>query len=523
DDNANSANWAEVMAGQWLANTLQKLRNPDNGTTINLDNMLNATLRPYQQTGVQWLHFLTQLRLGACLADDMGLGKTIQVLSLLLMLSASTAKTKKPNILVAPASLLGNWASEAKKFAPSLKLLIAHPSFMASDELKTKPRNLADYDLVITSYGTLLRVEWFADTQWQLAIIDEAQAIKNHGTKQTKAVKTLKADSRIAMTGTPIENRLGDLWSLFDFINPGLLGTAKQFTDFTKSLSDQPHASFLPLRNLVRPYILRRLKTDKTIISDLPDKTELKAFCHLSKKQAVLYQDAVKELKEKLENTNDDSIERKGLVLSFIMRFKQICNHPSQWLGDNAWEQEDSGKLMRLREISEVIAEKQEKMLIFTQFKEIIPSLSTFMGNIFGRKGLVLHGETQVAKRKELVNQFQEDETIPFFILSLKAGGAGLNLTAASHVVHFDRWWNPAVENQATDRAFRIGQKRNVLVHKFICQGTIEDKIDQMIDNKKKQSEDFLGSGGEINLTTMSDKDLLNLVTLDLSAAMKEA
>jgi non-specific serine/threonine protein kinase len=353
-----------------------------------------------------------------------------------------------------------------------------------------------------------------------LVVLDEAQAIKNPAAKQTKAVKQLRADTRIALTGTPIENRLSDLWSIFDFINPGLLGSPTQFSSFVKGLADRPHSPYEPLRDLVRPYILRRMKTDKSIIADLPDKTEMKAFCSLSRKQAALYQQAVEELARQLEDV--DGMQRKGMVLAFLMRLKQICNHPSQWLGDGAWAEEDSGKLARLRDILEVIAARQEKALIFTQFKETTAPLAAFAGSLFGRAGLVLHGETEIKKRKERVRQFQEDENIPFFVLSLKAGGAGLNLTAASHVVHFDRWWNPAVENQATDRAFRIGQNKNVLVHKFICRGTVEDKIDQLIESKQQLAGDLLGGGSEMVLTEMKDEDLLKLVALDLSAATKE-
>ena len=520
---ASSVAWAEVAAGAWLEETLKNLRNPEGLAKIEAGKDLCATLRHYQQAGVQWLYLLTRLGLGACLADDMGLGKTIQVLALLLILARENGGKKKPSLLVAPASLLANWSAEAAKFTPSLKTLIAHPSTMLAKELKSfSAERLADVDLVITSYGTLLRLPWLAETSWRLAMLDEAQAIKNTGTKQTKAVKTLKAEARIALTGTPIENRLGDLWSIFDFVNPGLLGSAKKFSNFVKRLDDQPQHSYAPLRNLVRPYILRRLKTDKSIIADLPDKTEVKAFCPLTRKQATLYQQTIEDMVQQLELAKE-GITRKGVVLSFLMRFKQICNHPSQWLGDGDWGEEDSGKLGRLREIAEVIAAKQEKVLVFTQFKETTAPLAAFLGGVFGRQGLVLHGETQVAKRKDLVQKFQEDETVPFFVLSVKAGGAGLNLTAASHVIHFDRWWNPAVENQATDRAFRIGQKRNVLVHKFVCKGTIEDKIDQMIESKKKLAGDFLeGGDGEINLTEMNDKELLNLVALDLGAAMKE-
>jgi len=270
----------------------------------------------------------------------------------------------------------------------------------------------------------------------------------------------------------------------------------------------------------VRPYILRRLKTDKTVIADLPDKTEIKAFCQLSRKQAALYEQSVKELAEQLADA--EGIQRKGLVLSFLMRFKQICNHPSQWLGDGGWSEADSGKWTRLRDIAEVIAAKQEKVLVFTQFREVIDPLATFLQSVFGRPGLFLHGGTEVKNRKELVRRFQEDEAIGFFVLSLKAGGAGLNLTAASHVVHFDRWWNPAVENQATDRAFRIGQTKNVLVHKFVCRGTVEEKIDQLIESKQQLSKDLLEGGAELLLTEMKDDELLKLVALDINKALKE-
>jgi non-specific serine/threonine protein kinase len=513
--------WSCVVAGPWLAETLKGLRSPEELAKIDPGRELNGTLRPYQQVGVRWLHLLAALGLGACLADDMGLGKTIQVLSLLLVLRRGAKGKRQPSLLVAPASLLANWADEMARFAPGLKALIAHTSGLSAGELASlSPERLAQVDLVITSYGSLLRIPWLATTQWNLVVLDEAQAIKNPGAKQTHAAKKLVAKARIALTGTPIENRLGDLWSIFDFCNPGLLGSAKEFGSYTKSLADKPHNPYGPLRELVRPYILRRLKTDKTVISDLPDKTEVKAFCPLSRKQAALYQQAVKELAEQLKDA--EGIRRKGLVLSFLMRFKQICNHPSQWLGDGAWAEEDSGKWARLRELGEVIAAKQEKALVFTQFREVTAPLASFLGSVFGRPGLVLHGETEVKKRKDLVRRFQEDESVPFFVLSLKAGGSGLNLTAASHVVHFDRWWNPAVENQATDRAFRIGQTKNVLVHKFVCRGTVEEKIDALIESKKQLSKDLLEGGGEVNLTELGDDELLRLVALDLKSAMKE-
>jgi SNF2 family DNA or RNA helicase len=314
--------------------------------------------------------------------------------------------------------------------------------------------------IAFIGYGFLARLPSLAATPWQLAVLDEAQAIKNPAAKQTKTVKQLRAEARVALTGTPIENRLSDLWSIFDFINPGLLGSSQEFSSYVKRLADRPQNPYAPLRDLVRPYVLRRLKTDKTIIADLPDKTEVKTFCLLSRKQAALYQQAVDDLADQLESV--DGIKRKGIVLSFLMRLKQICNHPSQWLGDGAWAEEDSGKLTRLRDIAEVLCVRQEKALVFTQFKEMTAPLAAFLASVFGRRGLVLHGETEVKKRKDLVRQFQEDDRVPFFVLSVKAGGTGLNLTAASHVIHFDRWWNPAVENQATDRASERGGRSSI-------------------------------------------------------------
>jgi superfamily II DNA or RNA helicase len=514
--------WGHVNAGAWLAETLQAARSPERLAAVEPGAALKAELRPYQRVGVGWLSFLSRLGLGACLADDMGLGKTIQVLAFLLTLDR-TGEKRAPSLLVAPASLLANWAAEAERFAPSLRLLIAHPAFTEPERLKAiGPADLAGIDLVVTSYSSLLRLPWLAGTDWRLAILDEAQAIKNPAAKQTRAVKALRCQGRIALTGTPVENNLQDLWSIFDFINPGLLGGAKAFGGFVKALAAQEPASYAPLRRLTAPYILRRLKSDRSIIVDLPDKTEVKAFCSLTKAQAVLYQKTVAELQERLEQSGDD-MARRGLVLASLMRLKQICNHPAQWLGHQDYAPADSGKFARLGEIAETLASRQEKLLLFTQFTEIIPPLEQALAAVFGRPGVSLHGGTAVAKRKDLVKRFQDDERVPFFVLSLKAGGAGLNLTAASHVVHFDRWWNPAVENQATDRAFRIGQKRNVLVHKFVCRGTIEERIDQMIESKKQIALDVLsGSAGEINLTELGDGELMNLVRLDLDAAMKE-
>ncbi len=518
---AHDADWIGVSAGAWLGETLQQLRSPQGLAQVDPGPALKAQLRPYQEAGVRWLYLLHQLGLGACLADDMGLGKTIQVLALLLVLKERRVTTKRhvaarASLLVAPASLLANWAAEAARFAPDLRVVVAHPSIMGADGFKKlSAASLSDADLVITSYGSLLRAPALLETRWQVAVLDEAQAIKNPGAKQTRQTKKLLADTRIALTGTPVENRLSDLWSIFDFTHPGLLGSDQVFTAFTRRLTEQ--GQFAPLRQLVAPYILRRLKTDKTVIADLPDKTELDAWCHLSPAQAAQYQAAVDALAKTLQSA--DGMARKSAVLVALMRFKQICNHPSQWLGDNAWDPAASGKFARLRELAEVIAGKEEKLLVFTQFRETTEPLAAFLGSIFGRAGLVLHGGTPVAKRRALVSAFQEDPQIPFFVLSLKAGGAGLNLTAASHVIHFDRWWNPAVENQATDRAFRIGQKRNVLVHKFICRGTVEERINTLIAAKQELVNNVLEGGAELALTEMSDRELLDLVRLDISSA----
>jgi len=513
--------WSEVIAGPWLADILKGLRRPEGLAKVDPGNALHGALRPYQTVGVRWLYLIAKLGLGACLADDMGLGKTIQILALLLVLKREQPNRRRPALLVAPASLLANWAAEIERFAPSLRALTAHASAMSAADLKAfSAKRLDDVDLVITTYGSLLRTPWLTETPWSMAVLDEAQAIKNPGTKQAQAVKSLRALARFALTGTPVENRLGDLWSIFDFLNPGLLGSAREFAAMVKRLEARQHNPYAPLRDLVRPYILRRLKTDKSVIADLPDKTEITAYCHLTRQQAALYQQAVDELADALDNA--EGIQRRGIVLAYLMRFKQICNHPSQWLGDSAWNDEASGKYARLRELAGEIAARQEKALVFTQFREITAPLANFLGSVFGRAGLVLHGQTPVKQRQALVRQFQEEDGPPFFILSLKAGGTGLNLTAAAHVIHFDRWWNPAVENQATDRAFRIGQTKNVLVHKFVCQGTIEERIHAMIQEKKQLSVEVLEGGAELILTELSDAELLRLVALDLNSALKD-
>jgi len=536
--------WAGVKAGAWLEETLAELRGargPPLEAQADPGDALHTALRPYQREGVRWLWLLSRLGLGGCLADDMGLGKTVQVLALLLLLKRHRA-IPGPHLLVVPASLLANWKAEAERFAPSVRVLVAHPSATPRDELAALgPEALAGHDLVVVSYGSVHRFPWLAGASFGLVVLDEAQAIKNPAARQTRAVKALRSRVRLALTGTPVENRAGDLWSIFDFVNPGLLGSAKEFGAFLKRAAlrqaqgervEGPAPAgdgaarptpYGALRELVRPYILRRLKTDRTVIADLPDKTEVKAFCPLTKRQAALYQESVESLAREIANVNpDDRMRRRGLVLSYLLRLKQICNHPSQWLGDGAYAAAESGKFARLAEISEVVASRQEKALVFTQFREMTAPLARFLGDAFGRPGLVLSGETKIRERAELVRRFQEDEALPFFVLSLKAGGTGLNLTAATHVIHFDRWWNPAVENQATDRAFRIGQKKGVLVHKLVCRGTVEERIDAMLEDKRKLSRDLLEGGDEVRLTELDDRELLQLVSLDLRSAASD-
>jgi non-specific serine/threonine protein kinase len=473
---------------------------------------LRATLRPYQARGLDWLWFCARAGLGACLADDMGLGKTMQVLAVLLR-KQQELPGSPPSLLVVPASLIGNWQREAAHFAPTLRLHIAHRS--EGDTSAPTASQLAATDLVITTYGMVARLDWPATTRWGWIIIDEAQAIKNHAARQSKAVRKLQADARMALTGTPVENHLGDLWSLFDFINPGLLGSSSQFAAFVKQITRANASHYAPLRSLVAPYILRRLKTDKSIISDLPDKTEMKVFCGLTTAQAKLYQQSAHSLAKALETTT--GIERRGLVLAYLMRFKQICNHPDQLTKSGHYEPTHSAKFIRLAALCEEIASRGEKALVFTQFREMTDPLESCLSAVFGRRGLILHGGTAVKERQNMVQTFQRDDGPPFFVLSLKAGGTGLNLTAATHVIHFDRWWNPAVENQATDRAFRIGQQRNVLVHKFITSGTLEEKIDALITDKQDTADAILIGGKEKSLTEMNNAELLDFIRLDLT------
>ena len=521
-----AATWSLVTAGAGLRQLLEQIRQPDRASDCQPGRDLQATLRPYQVQGVRWLWLLSRLGLGACLADDMGLGKTIQVIDLLLQYKRVERDAAAPSLLIVPTTLLGNWRQELARFAPQLQVFFAHRSETAADELAEvakKPQSLAGFDLVITTYGLARRETWLAERQWSLVILDEAQAIKNATSAQTRSIKKLPARGRVVMTGTPVENHLGDLWSLFDFCSPGLLGSAAQFKKYVKQLNErQDSAAFAGLRRLVRPYILRRMKTDPQIIPDLPAKTEMRADCGLTKKQAALYERAVNELAERLDQDDAEGIARRGLVLASLMQLKQICNHPAQYLRSGKFAPADSGKFERLRALCQPIAERQEKALIFTQFQSLAEPLAEFLASVFGRGGLVLHGGTPAKRRPELVRQFQDEAGPPFFVISLKAGGSGLNLTAASHVIHFDRWWNPAVENQATDRAFRIGQKRNVLVHKFVCRGTVEERIDAMLASKQSIADKLLNQESEVQLTELSNDELLKFVSLDIGRATAE-
>ena len=499
-----------VSQGAWLQTVIGKLQNPALLPAVEPDDGFRATLREYQKKGLNWLHFLHSLQFGACLADDMGLGKTVQLLGFLNILHGDNAR--RASLLIIPASLIGNWVAEIERFCPSLAYNIAHPAVFSQDGVAEKQAaELDDLDLVITTYAMVQRYAWLQAYSWRYVILDEAQAIKNPGTRQTRAVKQLRADNRIILTGTPIENRLSDLWSLFDFLNPGLLGNQKEFAGFSKSLKDHPEG-FARLRNMIKPYVLRRMKTDKAIISDLPDKVEMKDYALLTKRQLVLYQRMLDGLKQSMEAS--EGIQRKGLILSALMKSKQLCNHPDQYTGAGGFDEHESGKFQTLRDICEIIYEKREKVLVFTQFKEMTAPLSAFLQTIFRRPGLVLHGSVPVAKRKGIVNEFQSDVYVPFMVLSLKAGGVGLNLTSANHVIHFDRWWTPAVENQATDRAFRIGQQKNVVVHKFITKGSIEEKIDRMLEDKKRLSAELIAGTGEEWITELDNDAVMALFKL---------
>ena len=522
-------NWSRVVAGEWLATTLAHLRRPEGLAAANPE-ALRTALRPYQAIGVRWLWFLSRLGLGACLADDMGLGKTIQMLGLLLLVKRGAASgparvqgadPRRPSLLVVPASLIANWQQEIRRFAPDLEVFVAHPSERPARELAALAlEDLDGADVVITTYAQVPRLPWLGDVEWTLLVLDEAQAIKNPAAKQARAVKRLRSRARVALTGTPIENRLGDLWSLFDFLNPGLLGSARAFTRVTRELAAGGDRHYGPLRTLVRPYILRRLKTDRGVITDLPDKTEMRAFCLLTRKQAVLYQQAVKELEHRLGTM--EGMERRGTILATLLRLKQICNHPSQWLGDGSYAPDQSGKFARLcrarRGAGPPAGEGARVHPVPRDDRPAVRAPRPGLRPGRSRAPRSDSGEGADGPRRAL----PDGRVLPFFVLSLQAGGTGLNLTAASQVIHFDRWWNPAVENQATDRAFRIGQQRNVVVHKFVCRGTVEERIDSLIEQKKGLAANLLAAGGDGLVTEMSDADVMRIVSLDLGSALAE-
>jgi SNF2 family DNA or RNA helicase len=488
-------------------------------------------LRPYQRRGLAWLRFLHQLGLGGVLADDMGLGKTVQLLALL----AADEPGAGPTLLVCPMSLVGNWRREAAKFVPDLPVHVHHgaerPRGQEFVEAVTAAR------LVVTTYAVATRdAADLAEVGWHRIVVDEAQAIKNAATRQAVAIRSLPARHRVAVTGTPVENRLADLWSIMEFANPGLLGGAASFRRrYAEPVERHGDADAAQrLRRITGPFVLRRLKTDTSIISDLPAKLEMEVLCNLTAEQASLYQAVVDDMMGRIESS--DGVERRGLVLATMTKLKQICNHPAQFLRDGSHLPGRSGKLARLTEILDEVLAAGEKTLLFTQYAHFGALLRGHLSAYTGREVLFLHGGLGKAERDALVARFQADydgagpaavpsagsaqSGPPIFILSLKAGGTGLTLTAANHVVHVDRWWNPAVEDQATDRAFRIGQRRVVQVRKFVCAGTVEEKISAMVADKRGLAAKIVGSG-EQWLTELSTSQLRELFALEAGAVVE--
>ncbi len=498
----------KVRATGWVGSLLKQLANTAGVKELQPDRAFAGELRPYQMRGLSWLGFLSQWGMGACLADDMGLGKTIQTLALIQHYRNSNGK--KPVLLVCPTTVVNNWQKEASRFTPDLPVMIHHG--VGRNKGAAFKKEASKHSLIVSSYGLLHRdAKLFQDIQWSGVILDEAQNIKNPETRQARAARSLKADYRIALTGTPVENNVGDLWSIMEFLNPGFLGSQAEFKRkfFVPIQAGRDPQAAERLKRITGPFILRRLKTDKSIIADLPDKMEMKVFCPLTKEQASLYAAVVKETEEALKSS--EGIERKGLILATLSRLKQVCNHPAHFLGDNSAIPGRSGKLERLTEMLEEALEIGDRALVFSQFAEMGKLLQKHLQEVFGSEVLFLHGGVAKQHRDRMVERFQDGAGGPsIFVLSLKAGGTGLNLTAANHVFHFDRWWNPAVENQATDRAFRIGQTKNVQVHKFVCAGTLEEKIDEMIEKKKDIAEQVIGAG-EGWITELSNKDLKEL------------
>ncbi|MFZ2070074.1 MAG: DEAD/DEAH box helicase [Halobacteriota archaeon] len=510
----------EVKAEGWLEDMLSSLSLSEGVkiTPIKTPKTFNGNLRPYQVKGVSWLAYLNRFGLGACLADDMGLGKTIELIALLLHeRSGKRGKRPAPTLLISPMSVVGNWQKEVERFAPSLKVMVHH----GADRLTGKmfARDAKKNDLVISTYALAHRDDdTLSEVHWQHVVLDEAQNIKNPAAKQTRAIKKLKAEHRIALTGTPVENRLSELWSIMDFLNPGYLKSMQHFrTNFALPIEKYRKKERAEvLRRAIQPFVLRRVKTDPKVIKDLPEKMEMKVYYNLTREQASLYEAVVAEMIERIEKS--EGIERKGLVLATLMKLKQICNHPALFLQDGSLLPGRSGKLIRLEEMLEEVLAEGDKALIFTQFAGMGVMLRHYLQEKLGCETLFLHGGTPKKQRDAMIQRFQNDHYgPPLFVLSLKAGGFGLNLTAANHVFHFDRWWNPAVENQATDRVFRIGQKKNVQVHKFVCIGTLEERIDQMIEQKKELADSIIGTD-EAWLTELSTDQLKEVFTLSRDA-----
>ncbi|MEM7622765.1 MAG: DEAD/DEAH box helicase, partial [Planctomycetota bacterium] len=492
-----------------------------------------GTLRPYQLRGLSWLAFIEKFGFGACLADDMGLGKTIQLLALLVHereaaqkaidAGAAGAELPGPTLLIAPMSVIGNWLREASRFGPGLNVQVHHGVDRHTGDDLVKACN--EHDMTITTYALAHRDnETLAQVPWFRLVLDEAQFIKNPSAKQSVAVRGMSAKRRIALTGTPVENRLSELWSIMDFLNPGYLGTAgtfrRKFSVPVERYRDQHRSR--QLRSLVRPFILRRVKTDPTVVADLPEKLETREYTHLTTEQAQLYESCVKRMLTEVEQS--EGIHRRGVVLAALIRLKQICNHPSQILKDfdsvssSAPSPTRSGKCIRLMEMMDEVLAEGERALIFTQFRQMGHLLAAMVRHELGRDVLFLHGGTPKTARERMVDEFQDPESKkPILLLSLKAGGVGLNLTAATHVFHFDRWWNPAVENQATDRAYRIGQTRTVHVHKFVVRGTLEERIDEMIESKTELAQNIIGEG-ERWLTELDTDQLKDILTLRADA-----
>lgn len=498
----------ELLAGG-PAGSFQALPTPDG---------FGARLRPYQERGLGWLSFMDALGSGAVLADDMGLGKTIQVLALLER-ERQQAPGLGPTLLVCPMSLVANWQREAAKFAPKLAVHVHHGAERLTGEQFRDA--VAGVDLVLTTYSLTLRDQReLAEVGWRRVVVDEAQAIKNAAAKQSRAIRALPAPRRIALTGTPVENRLADLHSIMEFASPGLLGSAESFKRrFAVPIErDGDEQAAARLRRVTGAFMLRRVKTDPNIISDLPDKIEMTVACNLTREQSSLYQAVLDDMMRQVEQA--DGIDRRGLILATLTKLKQVCNHPAQLLKDGSRMAGRSGKVARVEEICEEVLAAGEKALLFTQFAEFGGMLSEHLAEVFGQPVPFLHGGVDRRTRDGMVAAFQGEGGPGLFVLSLKAGGVGLNLTAANHVIHVDRWWNPAVENQATDRAFRIGQRRDVQVRKLMCAGTLEERIDAVLEQKKALAEATVGSG-EAWLTELSTDALRDLVALTRDAVVE--